>query len=167
MITGMHRLRRNIMEDNLAWLAAALLLLQIIGAHEARAATTSPATPAVRAAPVTTAPAARITGRECAAISQYAVAARTLAEARVDKDAAVEVLRRMHTNLLPASAGAPESDSRWHQFSAGIVDYAYRARSYPASFVTDFETACAAAQTAPGVPADDSFPRVSQPRIRM
>jgi hypothetical protein len=30
--------------------------------------------------------------------------------------------------------------------------YAYRASSYPSSFVADFEAACADAQTAPGIP---------------
>jgi len=149
MTTGIHRLGRNIMEEKLAWLAAALLLLQIIGAHDARAATTP------------------ISSEECAVISRYAVAARALAEARVDKKVATGVLRRMHTNLMPASTHHAESDSRWHRLSAGIVDYAYRARSYPSSFVADFEAACAAAQTPPGVPAENASARIVQPRMRM
>lgn len=97
--------------DRLAWLAAGLVFLGILTTYDAKA---SPAD-----------------DQQCSNLSRYALVARSLAEAKVDKQAARGVLERMY-----------KTDARGSQLASLVLDYAYSETSYAGVFATQFETAC-------------------------
>jgi hypothetical protein len=110
------------MEDRIAWLAAGVIFLGIIALHDAKAAPPVP--------PMAMAPAAP-SEQQCANLSRYALVARSLAEAKVDKPTARGVLQRM-----------VRTDDRGHLLAALVLDHAYREKSYAGVFATQFEEAC-------------------------
>jgi len=101
--------------DRLAWLAAGAVFLGIIILNDANA---SP-----------------LPGdeRQCAHLSRYALVARSLAEAKVDKQAARGILKKMYT-----------TDDEGSRLASLVLDYAYRETSYAGVFATQFENACLA-----------------------
>ena len=110
------------MEDRIAWLAAGVIFLGIIALHDAKAA---PPIPHMATAP------AGPSGQQCANLSRYALVARSLAEARVEKPTARQVLQRMY-----------RTDGRGSLLAAIVLDHAYRETSYAGVFATQFEEAC-------------------------
>lgn len=98
--------------DRLAWLAAGIIFLGILTMHDAKAAVPPDE-------------------RQCSNLSRYALVARSLAEAKVDKNAAREVLGRMY-----------KTDARGSELASLVLDHAYREKSYAGVFATQFEAAC-------------------------
>jgi hypothetical protein len=99
--------------DRLAWLAAGVIFLGILTTYDAKAASLS------------------ADERQCSNLSRYALVARSLAQANVDKDAARGVLDKMY-----------KTDARGSQLASLVLDYAYREKSYAGVFATQFEMAC-------------------------
>lgn len=99
--------------DRLAWLAAGIVFLGILTTYDAKAASQS------------------ADEQQCANLSRYALVARSLAEAKVDKGAARGVLGRMY-----------KTDERGSQLASLVLDHAYRETSYAGVFATQFEAAC-------------------------
>jgi hypothetical protein len=99
--------------DRLAWIAAGVIFLGILITYDAHA---SP-----------------LSGEEqqCSNLSRYALVARSLAEARVDKQAARGVLDKMY-----------KTDERGSQLASLVLDLAYREKSFAGVFATQFEAAC-------------------------
>ena len=113
------------MDDRLAQVAAGLLLLCLSVLPHASAAglATVPAT----------------SDREqCTQISRYALAARALAEARVERQVASAVLDRM---ML--------ADQRIALIAARVLDHAYREKNWPPRFADQVEAACLALRHSP------------------
>ena len=109
--------------DRLAWLAAAVVFLGIITMYDAKASPPAP------------------DRQQCSNLSRYALVARSLAEARVDKEAARDVLQRMY-----------KTDERGSLLASLVLDHAYREKSYAGVFATQFETACLGNRRSAGMP---------------
>lgn len=128
------------MEDRLARALASLLLIGILvlpGARaDARAESVSPASDR----------------DQCTHLSRYALAARALAEASVDRQAAGAILDRMM-----------RADQRVALIAARVLEHAYREKTWPPRFADQVEAACLALHQPPAAPLLPRGPQALQP----
>lgn len=127
------------MDDRLAQVAASLLFLGLSVLHHASAADLA-AMPSVS------------DRDQCTHLSRYALAARALAEASVDRQVASAVLDRM---ML--------ADRRVALIAARVLDHAYREKTWPPRFADQVEAACLALRHPAIAPLSPHAPHLVQP----